>query len=491
MNRNRWICGVAAAAALFLSLSAPASASYTDLPETHWAYAQMDRARSLGVVNGVGGSQMAPQLPLTWSQFLAMASRAFAPEQYRAASEALPWDLAGYQAAQDAGLLDGSPAVTEDTLSDPISRQDTAALLSRAIPETAQPRNDPYGLEPVRRDARTALSDYSEIDAAHQGAVDRLYELGIIKGKSDGSFGPGDTLRRADGTVLLMRVLEIVDRAHYGDKMSLTFRFVDPSGVEVASADNVDGYVGGYLSWLISDYLPENHALVGYDGGGTVSSVCSVYTVTVRPLSRLEIEKQDATERYYSGEMTLEEYIMQDFWLRETDENYRKHVLLFGNPEQRRFSSRAEAEQHMTTVTVPVWTIKKSGKTASTASVQVHAALADEVTAIFTEIFNDPEQFPILNLGGYSWRGDSAAGEHNCGTAIDINSDQNYSVRDGRPQSGMLWAPGDNPYSIPADGSVVRIFAEHGWSWGGNAWADGTDPGRGYHDYMHFSYMGG
>ena len=45
---------------------------------------------------------------------------------------------------------------------------------------------------------------------------------------------------------------------------------------------------------------------------------------------------------------------MQDFWLRKLDENPRKHLLLFGSADKRRFSSRVEAEQHMATVTVPV-----------------------------------------------------------------------------------------------------------------------------------------
>ena len=56
---------------------------------------------------------------------------------------------------------------------------------------------------------------------------------------------------------------------------------------------------------------------------------------------------------------------------------------------------------------------------------------------------------------------------------------------------GSLWQPGSNPYSIGPNSSVVRIFAEHGWSWGGDAWADSSDASQGYHDYMHFSYMGG
>ena len=144
----------------------------------------------------------------------------------------------------------------------------------------------------------------------------------------------------------------------------------------------------------------------------------------------------------------------------------------------------------MTTVTVPVWKLSNGKKVPSTLSFTVHAALAEDVKAIFTEIYNDPEQFPIHDLGGYSWRGDAATGEHNCGTAIDINSNENYQVRDGKAEAGTLWQPGVNPYSITPGGSVVRIFAEHGWTWGGTAWAYSSDASTGYHDYMHISYMG-
>ena len=42
-----------------------------------------------------------------------------------------------------------------------------------------------------------------------------------------------------------------------------------------------------------------------------------------------------------------------------------------------------------------------------------------------------------------------------------------------------------------AGSDVVRIVAEHGSSWGGDAWEWDSDISYGYHDYMHFSYMGG
>lgn len=51
--------------------------------------------------------------------------------------------------------------------------------------------------------------------------------------------------------------------------------------------------------------------------------------------------------------------------------------------------------------------------------------------------------------------------------------------------AGECWLPGENPWSIPPDGSVVRIFNAHGYTWGGNGWPDHSPK-----DYMHFSYLG-
>ncbi|MCR5825515.1 MAG: M15 family metallopeptidase [Oscillospiraceae bacterium] len=494
MNRRVSFTGFLAVAALALCLAVPVSADYADLTNQHWAYSSMDSARALGIINGVGGNRMAPQGELTWAQFLAMLSRAFAPEQYRAASATLPWDRAGFQAAQDAGLLqrEDAPMRAEEALGEAITRQDTALLLSRALPEYAREiALGVYHGASYDKPVEEALSDFNDMDAAHQQAVSLLYDISIIHGKDDGSFGAADTLKRADGSVLLMRTLNVVDRARYGETVRVTLRFIDSKGQEIAAVPGVECEICDRISFFIDAYLPKNYAIVDYNGARYISSACSEYTVIVRPMTQLEIEEKTASDRYYSGEITLDEYTMQDFWLRVQGENYRKHVLLFGDRNKRRFDSRAEAEQSMTSVTVPVWNLRRDKKVASTATLTVHAALAEDVTAIFTEIFNDPEQFPIQNLGGYAWRGDSATGEHNCGTAIDINADQNYQVRDGQALAGSLWSPGTNPYSIPEDGSVVRIFAAHGWSWGGDAWSGDTDPTSGYHDYMHFSYMGG
>ena len=188
-------------------------------------------------------------------------------------------------------------------------------------------------------------------------------------------------------------------------------------------------------------------------------------------------------------------------------------LRLFGNANKSAFYSSADAANYMTTVSVPIWTLDRSGaKVASTLGIQVNKAVADEVRSIFQMIFDDPEQFPIY--GGWSAGGARFTDtmRHSWGCAIDINALFNcecyYYHYSGQLQvtcgygywpvngsdtrfTGSLTAP--SVYSIgKSDGqygySVVRAFATYGWGWGGNGWSINS-AGRQKFDYMHFSVL--
>lgn len=153
------------------------------------------------------------------------------------------------------------------------------------------------------------------------------------------------------------------------------------------------------------------------------------------------------------------------------------------------YTNQADAEANMVDVTVKVWSLLSSGqKTPATKTFKVHKAIADEVHAVFDEIFDGDEKFPIKDAGGYSWR-TSARSEHRQGTAIDLNYMENMECtidKSGKiikVTTGSHWTPILDPYSIPAGGEVVRAFAAHGFAWGGDAWTSKRD-------YMHFSYFG-
>lgn len=496
MSVKRRIQSLILAGALALTLAVPAlAAGYKDLPESHWAYSDLMEASELGIIQGVGDGRMAPADTMSWGQFLTMIARTFAPDAYQSATEAgLAWDQAGYAAAADAGLLREEDAlpVTAETLGSNISRQDAAVLLYNALPSEAW---DVYFVWEQVPDP-TLFSDWNTMDSLHQQAVAGLVELGIVNGKSDGSFGCNDSIQRCDGTVLVMRVLDVVDSCSQYDSKDITVRILNrTTGQPILPDQQMSVQIGTYLSSL--PYQIDTDALKYYnyswEGGfvDQVSSVCDTYTLYYEPMTQAQREEADFWEKVEQGLASYEDYAKQDFWLKFQGENERKYTLLFGDPTKRRFANQEEAKAAMTTITIPVWKLQGGKKVSSTLSLTVHSAIAEDVKAIFTEIYNDPEQFPIHDIGGYSWRGDSATGEHNCGTAIDINANENYQIRDGQVLVGSLWQPGSNPYSIAPDSSVVRIFAEHGWSWGGDAWAYDSDASQGYHDYMHFSYMGG
>ncbi len=143
--------------------------------------------------------------------------------------------------------------------------------------------------------------------------------------------------------------------------------------------------------------------------------------------------------------------------------------------------TKEEADALMTSIQVPVWKIKNGQKISSTAWLTVHHRIAEKVRLVFEEIYNGPEKFPIKDVGGYAWRGGRS--EHNGGTAIDINANENYCIYTNGTVIGSHWKPYDDVYSITPYGDVVKAFEKYGFTWGGDAW-------RNPKDYMHFSYLG-
>ena len=144
-------------------------------------------------------------------------------------------------------------------------------------------------------------------------------------------------------------------------------------------------------------------------------------------------------------------------------------------------TTKDEAEPLMVSVTVPVWKLSNGNKVSSTATFKVHHAIADKVKLVFEDIYNGPEKFPIKDVGGYAWRGGRS--EHNGGTAIDINANENYCIYNNGTVIGKYWKPYEDVYSIKPYGDVVNAFERHGFTWGGDSW-------RNPKDYMHFSYLG-
>jgi hypothetical protein len=160
-----------------------------------------------------------------------------------------------------------------------------------------------------------------------------------------------------------------------------------------------------------------------------------------------------------------------------------RHISLFGDPNKSYFTSAADAAGHMVTVQVQTWDLKSDGFTKYTRTwpLTVNVVVAEEVKAIFEEIYNNPEKFPIHALGGARY---SDTLRHSWGCAIDINPVENYYINysTGATVGSFCYQNGSSPYCITPNGSVVQAFAKYGWGWGGQGWSTAAD-------YMHFSIL--
>lgn len=186
-------------------------------------------------------------------------------------------------------------------------------------------------------------------------------------------------------------------------------------------------------------------------------------------------------KKYYSNLSKTKTKIM-DYYGYEMESWESRYKRIFGNTGKYWYSSSKEAAKNMKTIKIKVWDISGGKKVTRTKYLTVNKNIAPTVSKMFSEIYKSKEKFPIHDIGGYSWRGDTSTSEHCIGLAIDINANENYMIQDGKVLAGSLWKPKKNPYSIPADSQLVKIMAKYGFYWGGN-WGSKKD-------YMHFSYFG-
>ncbi|MBQ3124925.1 MAG: M15 family metallopeptidase [Clostridia bacterium] len=359
------------------------------------------------------------------------------------------------EAAYRLGILYGT-SDTEFSPNDNATRQEMAKIILslKAV------LNDEEVMLP--NTPQSEFTDFATMSDWAKPYVAKAAADGIINGYPDGSFGGTVAVSWEQAIALILRCTDL-------NAMGELPTIEEKPEQEI----NISGYVGT---------VSHGETRIKWNSSGT-----KTVTVTQARNSYYEGDIAPITETYSATgyiDITLNpnrKYTISVDGVSRTFNTAEVAPVGYDAIKATYPTTKEMADPLMVTITVPVWRLSNGNKVSSTATFFVHNAIADKVKLVFEEIYNGPEKFPIRDVGGYAWRGGRS--EHNGGTAIDINANENYCIYNNGTVIGKYWKPYEDPYSIKPYGDVVNAFERHGFTWGGDAW-------RNPKDYMHFSYLG-
>lgn len=199
---------------LSLGLCVPVlAADFSDVPADHWAYSAIQAAAEKGITSGYSDGTFQPSAPVTNIQFMVMLSRAFYGEDVATwtaspAASKNKWWWPNWYALFNRGLLTGNKIfISRSILSEQgsITRQNMAWLLAAVLKDKGG-----SATEEQKAEAQVQIADYASIPAEYQDAVKTAFALGLITGFSDGTFGGGKTMNRAQGCIVIDRLAQYV-----------------------------------------------------------------------------------------------------------------------------------------------------------------------------------------------------------------------------------------------------------------------------------------
>lgn len=281
-------------------LAGQAFASFSDLPQTHWASEAVDQMAQAEILEGYPDGSFRPDDILTRAQFLTMVVRAQWPELVEKPQADETWWAPYYTVAVRKELLldDNNVAFAAATTTDmdtPITRYEVATVLSRAYRTIAPPS--------VAYEVR--FTDEDAFPDAYDSMVYTATMCGLLNGYPDGSFGGGKELKRSEGAAAVQRLLAqallsesdrliagsgaaLITYQRSGNRITIASRSVTDASVlqeltvSVDTSRMEDWEAGFSKSWAI--LAANDHAFWGTAGYFTYDEDGVITQVTDQPI---------------------------------------------------------------------------------------------------------------------------------------------------------------------------------------------------------------
>ena len=181
-----------------------ADATYTDVPESHWAYSYVEDVTAKGLMNGVGDGTFALNSTMTRAMFVTVLARMSGENLYNEEPSAYAdvpsgqWYTGAVNWAGEANIVNGYPDGTFKPM-DAVTREQAATLLIRYA--------EYMDLDLPQDKDVPAYTDADEIASWARVAVEGCSAAGILSGYPDGSFQPKNAITRAEAAKVLSTFL--------------------------------------------------------------------------------------------------------------------------------------------------------------------------------------------------------------------------------------------------------------------------------------------
>jgi hypothetical protein len=190
----------------------PVISPFTDIIG-HWAEDPINQACQKGLAAGMTPSQFGPQIPITRAQFATLMLRALGqtPGSYNSSRfDDVPltaWYCNAVNQAAELGIIDGY-SQTQFGPEDPITREQISVIISRALllKEKGVAVSENQILLIL-----SAVADQDQISHWAKSGVAFSLTNGIMTGRDLGSFVPAQHATRAEATVVILKVYQLLN----------------------------------------------------------------------------------------------------------------------------------------------------------------------------------------------------------------------------------------------------------------------------------------
>ncbi len=176
---------------------------FSDVPDGHWAYASIQALTQAGILTGYGDGTFHPAGTVTRAEFVSALTKALGLEAatYDGAFtdvQADDWYASAVAAAVKQGYINGfeDGSFGADAY---ITREQMAVIMAKAL-----------GLTEA---GQISFADADDISPWARDSVAKVFAAGIMTGREDDRFAPGENAARAEMAVMLKKAVDMIKGA--------------------------------------------------------------------------------------------------------------------------------------------------------------------------------------------------------------------------------------------------------------------------------------